>query len=148
LPSSNPIHSSVRRPFQASVAIIRNGEKYLAIKRSQTVRAPGKICFPGGGVEPGETIAAALVREMQEEIGVDVKPLHSVWVSQSVRGCELNWWLAEIVAGQQITHNHDEVESWQWMTCDEMLASPDLLDSNHEFFLALKRGEFSIPGLS
>ena len=76
---------------RAAVAIIRNEEKFLAITRSQTVRAPGQVCFPGGGVEDGETIAEALVREMQEELAILVNPIRPVWKSHSLRGFELNF---------------------------------------------------------
>ena len=30
-------------------------------------------CFPGGGVEEGESLEEALIREMKEELGVEVK---------------------------------------------------------------------------
>lgn len=127
---------------QAAVAVIQQDNKFLAIKRSQTVRAPGKICFPGGGVEEGETIEEALVREMNEELGIAVIPIAPVWTSQSIRGFELNWYRATIKEGETIVPNLDEVESASWMTMEEMVSSPDLLDSNALFFQALSNGEF------
>jgi len=120
------------------------GDQFLAIKRSQTVRAPGKICFPGGGVEVGETIQQALIREMSEELNIVVTPLEFVWQSHSVRGFELNWWKADLGDGQLITPNDEEVESFHWMTKTEMVAAPDLLDSNVDFFAAHDLGEFEL----
>jgi len=49
------------------VAVILRGERFLVICRSQQVRAPGMYCFPGGGIEPGETEEQALRRELLEE---------------------------------------------------------------------------------
>jgi mutator protein MutT len=129
---------------QAAVAVIQDGNKFLTILRSETVRAPGKICFPGGGVEPGETIAEALVREMQEELSIEVEAGETIWRSDSVRGFELHWCMATIKPNQVITPNPLEVASIQWLTGMEMLDLPNLLDTNREFLDALDSNEFSL----
>ncbi len=46
-----------------------------------TSRPPGKVYegyweFPGGKLEPGESVEAALRRELQEEIGVTIGAVH------------------------------------------------------------------------
>ena len=38
--------------------------------RSEKVWQPGETCFPGGGIEPGETVRDAAVRECCEELGI------------------------------------------------------------------------------
>ena len=83
--------SHVKRdyPLGAVVSVIFDGERFLTIKRSQQVKAPGAIGFAGGGVEPDETQADAIVREMQEELGVEVTPNKRVWTCHTPRGVEL-----------------------------------------------------------
>ena len=46
---------STGRTHGAAVAVILDGDKFLIIKRSANVRAPGQYCFPGGGIEAGES---------------------------------------------------------------------------------------------
>lgn len=52
-------------------AIVRGGACLVA-QRSSTMSSPGKWEFPGGKVEADETPQAALVREIQEELGLDI----------------------------------------------------------------------------
>ncbi|MFK7767108.1 MAG: NUDIX domain-containing protein [Mariniblastus sp.] len=129
---------------KAAVAVIANGTKLLTITRSETVRAPNLVCFPGGGVEQGESVSVALVREMQEELGIDVVPGELVWKSTAASGVELNWMSATIVDGQTIVPNPAEAASFAWLSVEEICELPNLLPSNAEFFAALERGEFSL----
>ena len=39
---------------QAAIAVIVQSGRFLVIERSQKVRAPGKLCFPGGEVEDAD----------------------------------------------------------------------------------------------
>ncbi len=123
-----------------AVAVIRREEKFLVIRRSQHVAAPGAYCFPGGGIEPGETEAEALVRELREELGVAVAPRRRVWRCVTRWRVALAWWQAELSDEAQLIPNPDEVASCHWFDADELRALPGLLSSNVEFLDALAGG--------
>ena len=55
-----------------AVGVIKKGDKLLICKRSPDGLLGGLWEFPGGGVEKGETAAAACVRECREEVGLNV----------------------------------------------------------------------------
>lgn len=54
-------------------AIIRRGDAVFAARRNPERSAGGLWEFPGGKVEPGETPQQALVREVHEELGVQIE---------------------------------------------------------------------------
>lgn len=56
------------------IGIITRGSEYLVVRRAEGVARPGCWCFPGGHVEPGETPRMAVIREMREELGIEVLP--------------------------------------------------------------------------
>jgi len=54
-------------------AIIRRGGQILITQRFDHVHLPGLWEFPGGKVEGGESLQAALEREIMEELGVKIR---------------------------------------------------------------------------
>lgn len=56
-------------------AIIRDESgRMLVAQRSASGSAPLKWEFPGGKVEPGESLGTALARELEEEMGIRIVP--------------------------------------------------------------------------
>ena len=57
-------------------AIILTGEGLLLQRRSDN----NLWGLPGGGVEPGESVSEAVVREVHEETGLDVRPVRLIGI--------------------------------------------------------------------
>lgn len=55
------------------VCVIEKDGKYLFLKRSNTGKGDGFYMLPGGHVDAGESVLHAAVRELKEELGIDVK---------------------------------------------------------------------------
>lgn len=56
----------------AAVALVDSDGRVLVARRPAGKSMPGLWEFPGGKVEPGETPEAALIRELDEELGIDI----------------------------------------------------------------------------
>jgi 8-oxo-dGTP pyrophosphatase MutT (NUDIX family) len=126
------------------VAVVVREDRFLVIRRAPGIAAPGKYCFPGGGIEPGEVEEVALRRELWEELAVEVQPLRCVWRSVTPWGVALAWWLADLPDGAQIIPNPAEVESVSWLAREEMLAMTELLESNRLFLDAIAAGQIVV----
>jgi 8-oxo-dGTP diphosphatase len=129
---------------RGAVAIIPRDGQVLVIRRSRTVVAPLTYCFPGGGIEDGESEEAALVREVREEIGIVVRPVRRLWQCVTAWKVELAWWLADMDPLALPVANPTEVESIHWLTPQEMAEMPGLLESNREFLALIGRGEIRL----
>ncbi len=54
--------------------VLRDDGAVLLVRRARPPLA-GTWTLPGGKVEPGETLEAAVVRELREETGLEVRPI-------------------------------------------------------------------------
>jgi 8-oxo-dGTP diphosphatase len=117
------------RPILAvSAAVFREG-RALIIRRA---RQPllGHFSLPGGGVEVGETLAAALARELMEEVGIEAQILdfnrHVEAIYREEDRIRTHFVIASFVAlwicGEpQLS---DEVDEFRWIDPTGPLPSP------------------------
>jgi NAD+ diphosphatase len=84
---------------------------------------PGRYSALAGFVEPGETIEAAVARELDEEAGIAVTDIRYVasqpwpFPSSLMIGCTAR------AAGDRLTIDHDELDDARWFTRAEVAAA-------------------------
>jgi 8-oxo-dGTP diphosphatase len=129
---------------RGAVGVIVEQGKFLVIRRAPHISAGGKICFPGGGIEPGEAEEAALMRELWEELRVRVRPIRRLWESVTPWNVHLAWWSAVRIDAVPPDPQVDEVSEYRWLDAVELSAEVDLLSSNREFLAAVESGEIKL----
>ena len=65
--------SDGKKQIEVSAALIFRDGKILVAQRHASAHLGGLWEFPGGKCEPGETFEQCLVREIQEELGMEVE---------------------------------------------------------------------------
>lgn len=60
----------MNKSLRVAVGVLRRDDTYLLGQRPSSKDHAGKWEFPGGKFESGETLSAALSRELQEELGI------------------------------------------------------------------------------
>ena len=124
------------------MAIRRESDgRWLMVRRAAAVeRAPLMIGFPGGEIEPGETQEQAVVREMQEELGVAVKPLRLVLeYDLPDRPWRLFLWETQLLS-EALRPDPREVAEVLWLSAGECIARPEALPGCRVFFASLAAG--------
>lgn len=93
-------------------AAILRGRRCLVAQRSDTMAEPGCWEFPGGKIEPGESPAEALVREISEELGCRISsgPLLGTGIAEtgSLR-IRLDVFEASLVSGRPVAREHQNL---------------------------------------
>lgn len=114
-------------------ALVRSSEGLcLVLHRGNThPRFPGHIDFPGGEVEPKETLEAAVMREIQEETGLSVNPnkLKKLFAKQYRQTTHMLFEakLAEPDAKIALSWEH---KSYRWITPEELKSLPKFSDAD------------------
>lgn len=118
--------SSTEPQAAVSVAVLHEG-RFLLVRRG---RAPAKglYAFPGGRVEPGETLAEAVSREAQEETGArltDIAPVIDLHIpAEDSDRIEfiLSVHSARFAGG--VIAAGDDADAAMWVTIEEMKRLP------------------------
>ena len=85
--------------------------RWLLIRRSAAIAAaPLKVCFPGGALEIGELRQEAAVREVREELGVEVDLVGEIWNHVFEQRKLVLWGYLGRLQSYDLTPNPQEVE--------------------------------------
>jgi 8-oxo-dGTP diphosphatase len=124
----------------AAVMLRADGREFLLAQRP-----PGKVYagyweFPGGKVEPGETVRDALIRELHEELGITVTGC-SPWLTREFTyphaRVRLNFWRVTAWTGEIGITAPLEHSAVDWQACGKTATVAPILPANDPILKAL-----------
>ena len=132
--------------IHVSCLVLLHQGKVLATQRSEKMDLPGLWEFPGGKVEPEESPATCLVREIWEELSIGIqicRPLTPVLHAYPAKSIQLIPFLATWESGTlQLTEHaqsrwlaQQDLLSLDWAPADIPIVHE--LNENWDYFLGL-----------
>ncbi len=121
----------MREIKEVTAAVIRRNGRVLIAQRAKDDELPLMWEFPGGKLEPGETLEQCIVREMEEELGVTIRVTGVLTTTDyrfADRHIHFTVYNAELAQGEPVLKVHNDlrwVEPAQLKEYDFM--PPDLL---------------------
>ena len=110
--------------------LVANGEVLMALRANHRRHYPWTWSFPGGHVEKGETLEAALQRELMEEIGVEVISSQLLMTLKDTADCttsDVTFHLFKVDSWKGDPFNlGDEHAELSWKSIEEAKLLPDL----------------------
>jgi NAD+ diphosphatase len=106
----------------AVIVLVRDGERCLLARKAGW--APGRYALVAGFVDNGESLEGAVVREVKEEVGVDVKDVRYVGSQNWPFPSQLMVGFVATYAGGEITADPEELEDARWFPCDSLPGLP------------------------
>jgi len=92
-----------RKSIEVSAALIFHKGRLLITQRHAGAHLGGLWEFPGGKREPGETFEECLVREIREELGVEISVgelFEEVQHDYPEKSVHLKFFLCQLIAGE------------------------------------------------
>lgn len=124
----------------AAVMLRADGREFLLAQRPEGKVYAGYWEFPGGKVEPGETVRAALIRELQEELGITVTAC-SPWLTRQFTyphaTVRLNFWRVTAWDGEIGITAPLEHSAVAWQQCGAAASVAPILPANDPILKAL-----------
>ncbi len=106
-------------------AIFNEEGKFLITKRGKKAyNERGKWEIPGGSVEFGETFKQAIIREIKEELDIEIEVLELLGLTDHIILEEKQHWVAptyicKIIKGKPKILEKDKCEEFDWFTIKE-----------------------------
>ena len=125
----------------AVITLIEDGERMLLARSPHF--APGVYSTLAGFVEPGESLEEAVVREVREEVGVELADLRYFSSQPWPFPNSLMVGFVARYAGGEIRLQEDEIEDARWFTREDLPVLPGAMSIARrliEDFLARVRG--------
>jgi 8-oxo-dGTP diphosphatase len=108
--------------LQLTAAVIIKGSKVLITRQKAGIRIPGKWGFPGGKVEPDESMVQCLKRQLSVDFGIDVAIESFICANHQVDGygdIELFAYKVSLLSGDLPLPDNDETK---WVSPSELLS--------------------------
>lgn len=129
----------MKRLRVVAALLVRPGPQFMATQRPAGAARGGLWEFPGGKVEPGETDAQALVREIREELGCEIAVERFLAVSTHrypELEVELALYQCRLVSGEPTPAPHS-AQALTWASSEE-LARLDFAEADLPFLPLLR----------
>lgn len=128
-----------RKTVHVAVGVIVRGGRVLIARRPDTAHQGGLLEFPGGKVEPGETVQQALCREIAEETGLkltegSLQPVIGIYHDYGDKRVFLDVWSSHSAQGEP---EGKEGQPVGWLA-PELLKDSDFPAANRPIIRALR----------
>lgn len=111
------------RHYVSCGMLVRAGHVFLVHRSASKLHHPNVWDFPGGHLELGENGRQALVREIREELGVEITAPagKALLTRQDAEMCQ-EVWLIEDWVGDIVNAAPDEHDAMGWFSLDDAMA--------------------------